>query len=83
MRHRKVDFLAGRTNRNNTYFQAFDSFIALFVLLTSYNVQLLLLFSNLFRAGELICLAVELSWGLATERVCIRGGPHLAKADNE
>ena len=24
-----------------------------------------------------------LSWGFATEGVCVRGGPHVAKADNE
>ncbi len=24
-----------------------------------------------------------LSWGYATEGVCVRGGPHVAKADNE
>ena len=24
-----------------------------------------------------------LSWGFATEEVCVRGGPHVAKADNE
>ena len=25
----------------------------------------------------------KLSWGFATEGVCVRGGPHVAKADNE
>ena len=24
-----------------------------------------------------------LCWGFATEGVCVRGGPHVAKADNE
>ena len=24
-----------------------------------------------------------LSWGFATEGVCVRGGPHVAKTDNE
>ena len=26
---------------------------------------------------------IMLSWGFATEGICVRGGPHVAKADNK
>ncbi len=83
MRHKKVVFLLEAHLEIIHICQAFESFIVYCSFCASYSVKLLLIFYNLFRTGELICLAVELSWRFATEGVCMRGGPHVAKADNE